>query len=284
MIENLDGIHETVNYRDHSSIKLYDNTDFEAYPTHWHSCVEIIMPVKNTYTVEYDKASSILQEGEILFLCGGALHRVPACEGERYILQAEINPFHQIKGLEETMTRFYPAVLISPETTPDAYEKVHSLFLEIVDEYPKKNTTGEILMYARILEMIRLIGQNHSHIQPHFPTGNIKQKEYTEIFMSICDYISEHCDENLSLDSVAAISGFSKYHFSRLFKQYTNYSFYKYLNIKRIARAEQLLIDPSLSITEVALSSGFPSHSSFIRMFKIIKGCTPSEFRSIYDL
>jgi AraC-like DNA-binding protein len=102
--------------------------------------------------------------------------------------------------------------------------------------------------------------------------------------MNICDYISDHCTEPLTLDMAADLSGFSKYHFTRLFKQFTNVSFYKYLNLKRIAKAEQLLINPDLSITDVALSSGFSSLSAFIRMFKIIKGCTPSEFRSIYDL
>ena len=39
----------------------------------------------------------------------------------------------------------------------------------------------------------------------------------------------------------------------------------------------------SLSVTDVALASGFTSMSAFIRMFKIMKGCTPSEFRKMYS-
>ncbi|MBS7303966.1 MAG: helix-turn-helix transcriptional regulator [Lachnospiraceae bacterium] len=46
--------------------------------------------------------------------------------------------------------------------------------------------------------------------------------------------------------------------------------------------AEKLLINLDNSITDVALNSGFSSMSSFIRMFKQIKGCTPTEFRSMY--
>ena len=101
--------------------------------------------------------------------------------------------------------------------------------------------------------------------------------------MDICSYISDHCTENLTLDQIADLSGFSKYHFTRLFKQFTNVSFYRYLNQKRILKAEQLLITPSMSVTNVALACGFSSLSAFIRMFKIIKGCTPSEFRSMYE-
>ena len=85
----------------------------------------------------------------------------------------------------------------------------------------------------------------------------------------------------MSLDDAANLAGFSKYHFTRLFKDFTGYSFYKYLNKKRIEHAERLLIDPEVLITEAALQSGFSSLSSFIRMFKIIKGCTPTEFRNM---
>ncbi len=56
------------------------------------------------------------------------------------------------------------------------------------------------------------------------------------------------------------------------------------MNKKRIEHAEKLLVDPELSITEVALQSGFSSLSAFIRMFKLIKDCTPTEFRSLYEM
>lgn len=39
---------------------------------------------------------------------------------------------------------------------------------------------------------------------------------------------------------------------------------------------------PGTSITEVALQSGFSSLSTFNRTFKRLKGCTPSEYRSLY--
>ena len=85
-------------------------------------------------------------------------------------------------------------------------------------------------------------------------------------------------------ESRFARAGFSKYHFTRLFKQFANTSFYKYLNQKRIEQAERLLINPQLSITEVSLASGFSSLSAFIRMFRLLKGCTPTEYRAMYNL
>ena len=82
---------------------------------------------------------------------------------------------------------------------------------------------------------------------------------------------------------VAAQAGFSKYHFSRLFKQYTDSTFYKYLNQKRIEYAKTLLQDPGMTVTEVAFKSGFSSLSAFLRMFKLMNNCTPTEFREMYD-
>jgi AraC-like DNA-binding protein len=51
--------------------------------------------------------------------------------------------------------------------------------------------------------------------------------------------------------------------------------------MKRIENAEKLLVDPTTSVTEVAIHSGYSSLPAFVRMFKQIKGCTPTEFRKM---
>ena len=51
MIENLNGIRETVNYRKDTRLRLYNNVQIEDYPDHWHTPVEIIMPIENIYSV-----------------------------------------------------------------------------------------------------------------------------------------------------------------------------------------------------------------------------------------
>ena len=99
--------------------------------------------------------------------------------------------------------------------------------------------------------------------------------------MMVCNYITDHCTENISVEELADLAGFSKFHFARLFKQFTNMSCYEYLTQKRIAHAERLLIEPNLSITEVAMRSGFNSLSTFNRIFKASKNCTPSEYKNL---
>lgn len=283
MIENLNGIHETVNYRENTNIRLYNNIEYEEYPPHWHTAAEIIMPLKNSYPLTYGDIPLTVREGEILIICPGALHHLQAAEGERIIFQAELSSLSFLSEIETLMTSLSPGLLISPETYPEEYPRIRSLMEEISAEYLGSASYYETSICARLLEILILIGRSEKTQHHIFQPGNMKQSEYREKFMDICAYIDAHCSEDLSLEAVADRCGFSKYHFSRLFKQYANVSFYKYLNQKRIAKAQNLLIDPDLSITDVSLACGFSSLSSFIRMFKIVKGCTPSQFRSLYQ-
>ena len=73
--------------------------------------------------------------------------------------------------------------------------------------------------------------------------------------------------------------GLRLFHFTRIFKQCMNMTFYEYLNQKRISKEEELLSTTGESVTEIAMSSGFSSISAFNRTFKSIKGCSPSEYR-----
>lgn len=98
-------------------------------------------------------------------------------------------------------------------------------------------------------------------------------------FKSLCAYINKHYMEDISFEKMADTAGLSKYHFSRLFKQYTNSTFSDYLCGQRVKVAEELLACSALSIAEIARLTGFPSLSTFNRRFKQQNNCTPSEYR-----
>jgi AraC-like DNA-binding protein len=285
MIETLNGIFETINYKQSTSIKLYDNDENENYPSHWHTSMEIIMPTENIYTVEYSNQIITLREGDIILISPGCIHALYAPDhGRRIIFQPDINSFRFMKDIEALLTIISPLIVITPESFPEIHTRIRELLIEIRNEYLNTASSfSEVSIYSKALEIIALIGRSYAD-NASSPEKNMpgKQEEYIEKFIEICDYIRVHCSDNLSLDTVADMSGFSKFYFSKLFKQFTNVSFYKYVNQKRIDKAAELLTEPKNSVTEVALSCGFSSLSSFIRMFKIIKGCTPTEFRSMY--
>ncbi|MCR4999029.1 MAG: AraC family transcriptional regulator [Lachnospiraceae bacterium] len=282
MIETLNGIVETVHYLGNTKLKFYLNQEYEDYPPHWHTPVEIIMPTRGGYSAVCGDERYELQEGDILFICPGAIHSLYAPkDGERIIFQIGTSSLSDIKDVDTVLSLLSPAILITAKDHPHIHEEIQKIIRDIQDKYFGDSFFSESYIYSKFLMMLSLIGQNYTHAADQLSSNLNRQQEYTDMFLTICDYISSHCTEDLTLDQVAEQAGFSKFYFTRLFKQFTNVSFYKYLNQKRIAMAETLLIDEKNSITDVALGCGFSSLSAFIRMFKIVKGCTPTEYRKM---
>lgn len=283
MIENLQGIYETVNYKEDTRIRLYVNDEAENYPAHWHTPMEIIMPLESYYIVECANHRFELHEGDILVIFPCNLHTLYAPpKGKRIIFQPEVSAIRQIADVGALISLLGPVRLITRDSASDIYADMRQLLLDITDEYMYSSYMSEALIYSKFLQMLALMGRYHTTTGTAFDVGQERRAEYTEKFLSICDYISSNCTEELSLDQLADMSGFSKFHFCRLFKQFSGQTFYQYVSHKRIEHAEILLARKDLSITDVANSSGFESMSAFIRMFKQIKGMTPTQFRRMY--
>ncbi len=283
MIENLNGIRETVNYRKDTRLRLYNNVQIEDYPDHWHTPVEIIMPIENIYSVVVGGHTITLNPTDIIFICPGVIHSLKAHgKGRRIIFQAEITMFTAIREFESILSLMSPVLKITKENPHDIHKHICNLLLQINEEYNNSNILMETIIYSKLLNIFVLVGGNYTSNSVFFNGMDYQNKEYTEKFIFICNYINEHCTEDLNLDKIAKLAGFSKYHFTRLFKQITTTTFYKYLNLKRIEHAQKLLANPGISVTEVALNSGFSSLSAFIRMFKLINHCTPTEYRNMF--
>ncbi len=147
-------------------------------------------------------------------------------------------------------------------------------------EYFRKNLYSEITVYALMMTMFVKLGTDYSNRLATADTQSGKQREYIKQFNDLLAYIDEHYMDTLTLEDTASLMGFSKFHFSRLFKDYTGYTFCDYLNYRRIKATEELLPRSDLPITEIAMQVGFSSISTFNRLFRVYKKCSPSEYRS----
>lgn len=96
-------------------------------------------------------------------------------------------------------------------------------------------------------------------------------------------YIEEHHGEKMSLGQVAQAVNTSSYHFCRTFKKVTGLNFTDYLSRVRIGKAQNLLQNPNLRVTEVAYGVGFQSLPHFNRVFKKITGLSPTSFRKTHS-
>ena len=269
MIKHLSGIYETPDYQSSDTqIVLYHNNEYENYPPHWHTSFELIMPLENGYRVNCGEETFTLREGDILIICPSMIHELFAPEtGERIIFQPGLQKI-SIKEMNLLTSVLSPAFLITPEEYPQIIDRIRQLMLEIEGEYFSGASYAEASVFSKFLEMMVLIGRNHKvFTRQSLGQTDTRQREYVEKFLFITSYIDEHFAEDLTLEDVASLAGFSKYHFSRLFKMYTDNSFYKFLNQKRIDHAKILLADPNLTVLEVATQSGFASLSACLRMF-----------------
>lgn len=283
MIETLIGTHETVHHKSDTHVRLYVNDECEHYPPHWHNDMEILCPLEGTYTAICPKETYLLRPRDILFIGAGTIHDLPAAsEGVRIIFQISWSPLREINGMETALSRLSPCCLITPENSPSIHREVHRRLLEIRDFYLQSPLLTEASIYARALEMITLVSRDRKAIpELSEDASRTRLLQHREAMQKICDYLSDHCSENLTLDDAAAQAGFSKYYFERLFRDYTDMSFYQYLIAKRISFAEQLLMDPQMPITEIAFRSGFASGAAFSKAFRQAKGFTPSQFRRL---
>lgn len=83
-----------------------------------------------------------------------------------------------------------------------------------------------------------------------------------------------------SVVNIARAARVTPNHFSTIFRKHTGQTFQAFLNEQRIARARDLLQNPSLDIAEVAHASGFADPAYFSRRFKQTTGCTPTAWRA----
>ena len=96
-------------------------------------------------------------------------------------------------------------------------------------------------------------------------------------------YIAEHYQDEIHLSQLANMVGMANVSFSRFFKLRTGKSLSDYIIDVRLGYAARLLVDSTMSISEVCYSCGFNNLSNFNRLFKKKRKCTPKEFRDDYN-
>ncbi len=286
MIEEINGIREIVNYQENLKLKIYLNKEIENYQQHWHTASEIIIPLENTYTVIINEVEYILNPNDIMVIPPGEIHRLMAPEsGCRVIIQFDGTLLNDLNEFTSIFHLFRPCVVATAETMPDIHKKLTGLIMDITSEYFSDMPFRIASCYSKLIQLFTILGRKCINRNESVMTGkNRKQHEYIDRFFTVCQYINEHCTENLKIDDIANVAGFSKYHFTRLFKQIMNVSCYEYLINRRLMYAEQLLIEPDLTIMQVAMKSGFSSLATFNRVFRARNNCTPSEYKALYEV
>ena len=109
------------------------------------------------------------------------------------------------------------------------------------------------------------------------------QTDYARM-QRVLDYIDQHLDDDLDLETVSRIAAFSKFHFHRQFAATFQLSVHRYIQLARMKRASRQLADgDAQSVTDIAMDAGYDAPDAFARAFRQRLGQSPSSFRKAPD-
>ncbi|UOK60932.1 AraC family transcriptional regulator [Paenibacillus sp. OVF10] len=106
-----------------------------------------------------------------------------------------------------------------------------------------------------------------------------EQERANVVIHSLCSYVKENLEKDLSLVRLAELHHFNPSYLSRFFKQEMGINVSEFIDDCRIRKAKELLQNTNLMVREVALQVGYEAAHSFTRLFKKITGMTPQEYR-----
>lgn len=149
---------------------------------------------------------------------------------------------------------------------------------EIMEGCPEGDLFLEGLRNALIICLLRKSGVSKESLA----RKDIPDLSHNRVQL-IKELLREDLQKNISLEDLEKCLGISKFHISRSFKQAEGISISSYLKQIRIEKAQQLLMNKILSITEVAQKCGFSDASHLNRYFKALTGFTPSQFREQFQ-
>ena len=158
-------------------------------------------------------------------------------------------------------------------------QRLDGLLAEFVSELANEKPGKDIVMRA-------LVEQTVVHILRNYSTPRLSDElELSRVGLvdrrirRSVELMHTQLDQDLTLKQLAAASYLSPFHFARLFKKLTGASPHNYLAGIRAARAQLLLAETDLSVTEIGTRVGYLSGSHFTKAFRLATGATPREFR-----
>ncbi|MCR5526904.1 MAG: AraC family transcriptional regulator [Lachnospiraceae bacterium] len=271
---------EVVDYVENSHLRIWYNFQLDRYSSHHHNAIEIIRCIENGYTVTAGQITYSMNQGDILIIPPHMLHHLlGGVKGSRFIMLIDPAPMYNFHDYQLIAPLMKHAVLITPDKNPELHNEVTKYLEKSSEYYFNHDSMWEFYTYSCIMSACAAI----YHDQLSFSNDESSGKSYPKLdpnkFASLLSYINDHYMEDITLEFAAKYVGFSKFHFTRLFKLYSGMTFHDYLIHCRIQAAEELL-SSNVSVTETAFRTGFHSPYVFSRTFRKETGISPSKYHN----
>ena len=272
---------EYITYPEDASIRIWYSDVPWRYDPHMHSAIEIVLTLEGTVEYSVGEDNYQVRKGEILIVPQEQVHALNMGEeSSRLLFLMEPDLLQMLPDMKSLMPSLRRVFYLHDGS--EAHNRIRELLLKAWDIYKRREPLWNTMCHSYMLRVGVTLAQNYLSVLHAQPKQEPQGSMAPEVISAAMHYINNHVQEDLTLDDVAQFSGFSRFYFSRSFKQQTGFTFKEYVVRKRVQIAMGLLIETSLSMKEVARQSGFGSIAAFNRVFREQKQCTPSQYRTIY--
>jgi AraC family transcriptional regulator len=158
-------------------------------------------------------------------------------------------------------------------------EVIEQIGRSILSELTQETAAGRMYVEAASLTLAARLLQRHCDSGACAPTEcSVHRLDHARL-RRVLDYIEARIEDDITLDDLAGIAGYSPFHFSRKFTLAMGISPHRYISRVRLESAMAALAMGKLPLAEIAFNAHFSSQASFTRAFHRATGTTPKEYR-----
>ena len=247
---------------------------------HHHDFYEVYLLLAGQVSYWVDGRILPMEPGDVLLINPMELHRpVIGAEGKQY--ERIVIWIHKayLEGLSPALSRCFDSTvpthtnLLRPTTAER--QVLVSRMGELVREFYSNAYGSDLAAFGLLMQVMvqlnRMAQQDHGRDQT--------QLHMSRLVRQVMDYIADNPHSRLTLEELAERFYVSKYHLSHSFSREVGVSVYRYMLLRRLLLARQLL-GAGESASRVCHSCGFSDYTSFYRAFKSEYGISPREYAS----
>lgn len=139
-----------------------------------------------------------------------------------------------------------------------------------------QNAAKEIYSFRRFSDIVKLIEHHLALVVQLFGE---EQNASNYAVYQVEQYIRMHYQEDLTLNRLADIVYLNPNYLSGIFAQVTGCTLNKYIKKIRMEKAQELLLQTNMKVTDISQAVGYPNTSYFCKSFQKLFGTTPERFR-----
>lgn len=247
---------------------------------HAHNDVELIYNIRGNLQVQVNNNEFKMENSDFLLINSKEFHSFHSHDDNIFVL-ITFN-YNKLCSMFNQKQMFYLCNSIKRNYYKD--EDLKGAIEELISLYIKRKLNSNIQFMLKAMDLISILTRYYlrESYELELEDNHTINSSHDERINEIIKYIQTNYKEALSLEKVSNMYYISVPYLSKLFKKYVGTTFSRYLNKIRQAYAVNELMNTNKPITQIALDNGFPTLTSFNRVFYELNNMKPAEFRKQY--